>query len=154
MAISVHDAHCCKKHGCKYGDDDCPVVLGTEPGVRECEYCRMDAEDRSRAPSGLQARLEKARATLRLMSVDGWKTAEYAQAIEDALACIREQQAALHGVLESRDKEAAAEMSKTNAYENLTESESFVRAWEKAMIASSIAEQTARATLARWRIEP
>ena len=43
MAISVHDAHCCKKHGCKYGDDDCPVVLGIEPGVRECEYCAMES---------------------------------------------------------------------------------------------------------------
>lgn len=24
----VHEAHCCKKHGCKYGDEDCPIVLG------------------------------------------------------------------------------------------------------------------------------
>ena len=23
-----HGSHCCKKHGCKYGDDECPVVLG------------------------------------------------------------------------------------------------------------------------------
>jgi len=24
----VHIAHCSKEHGCKYGDLDCPVVLG------------------------------------------------------------------------------------------------------------------------------
>ena len=22
----VHETHCCVLHGCKYGDDDCPVV--------------------------------------------------------------------------------------------------------------------------------
>lgn len=26
--IGVHKTHCCRKHGCKYGDDDCPVVSG------------------------------------------------------------------------------------------------------------------------------
>ena len=27
--IGVHAAHCCKWHGCKYGEDEiCPVVLG------------------------------------------------------------------------------------------------------------------------------
>lgn len=40
---SVHDAHCCKVHGCKYGHDSmfgdgCPVVDGKEEGVR-CEAC-------------------------------------------------------------------------------------------------------------------
>lgn len=43
--LSVHDQHCCKIHGCKYGDDDCPVggVLGnrTEPGIK-CECCWID----------------------------------------------------------------------------------------------------------------
>lgn len=38
---SVHDAHCCTTHGCKYGDEDCPVVLGTEPGIF-CEDCEAD----------------------------------------------------------------------------------------------------------------
>lgn len=36
--LSVHDSHCCPKHGCKYGDDDCPVELKKEPGI-QCEYC-------------------------------------------------------------------------------------------------------------------
>jgi hypothetical protein len=42
---SVHDAHCCKTHGCKYGDDDCPVVKGKEKGI-PCEMCyHMDATE-------------------------------------------------------------------------------------------------------------
>lgn len=39
--LSVHDAHCCTKHGCKYCDPNCPVVLGAEPGIR-CEDCDSD----------------------------------------------------------------------------------------------------------------
>ena len=37
----VHDAHCCKKHGaCKYGDENCTVVNGPNPGIRGecCDY--------------------------------------------------------------------------------------------------------------------
>lgn len=41
--LSVHDAHCCPKHGCKYCDEDCPVALGKEPGIR-CEDCDYDDE--------------------------------------------------------------------------------------------------------------
>jgi hypothetical protein len=36
--VSVHDAHCCQDHGCKYGDSDCPVVLRKEEGIW-CEDC-------------------------------------------------------------------------------------------------------------------
>lgn len=39
---SVHDAHCCVIHGCKYGDKDCPVLLGQERGI-ECEECEDEA---------------------------------------------------------------------------------------------------------------
>lgn len=42
--LSVHDSHCCPDHGCKYGDEDCPVMLGLEPGI-ECESCEWDAHD-------------------------------------------------------------------------------------------------------------
>lgn len=42
--LSVHDSHCCPTHGCKYGDEDCPVVLGHEPGIN-CEMCEWDAQD-------------------------------------------------------------------------------------------------------------
>jgi len=38
---NVHDRHCCSIHGCKYGDDDCTVVLGIDLGV-DCESCEFD----------------------------------------------------------------------------------------------------------------
>lgn len=37
--------HCCKKHGCKYGDEDCPVTAGNESGNEFCEDCRDDMLD-------------------------------------------------------------------------------------------------------------
>lgn len=41
---SVHDRHCCPVHGCKYGDEDCPVVLGLEEGL-PCEFCDEEFEE-------------------------------------------------------------------------------------------------------------
>ncbi len=41
--VDVHDAHCCKKHCCKYGDDDCTVVNGPNEGIR-CEDCYSEPE--------------------------------------------------------------------------------------------------------------
>ena len=32
----VHVHHCCKKHGCKYGDDDCPVAYGDAEQIYPC----------------------------------------------------------------------------------------------------------------------
>lgn len=40
----VHAAHCCSVHGCKYGDDDCPVVSGEEWGIY-CEQCLEEEVD-------------------------------------------------------------------------------------------------------------
>ena len=37
--IGVHKNHCCKEHGCKYMDDNCPVVLGTVIQNRPCIDC-------------------------------------------------------------------------------------------------------------------
>jgi hypothetical protein len=37
-----HGRHCCKKHGCKYGDDDCPVVLGKEKQEFKQECCDFE----------------------------------------------------------------------------------------------------------------
>ena len=37
--IGVHVTHCCKRCGCKYGDDDCPVELGKVEAEFECEFC-------------------------------------------------------------------------------------------------------------------
>lgn len=44
MVNDVHTSHCCKWHGCKYGDDDCTVTLGA-PQEYPCEFCAMDYED-------------------------------------------------------------------------------------------------------------
>jgi hypothetical protein len=39
----VHERHCCPKHGCKYGDEWCPVMLGlTDKHNEHCECCEDD----------------------------------------------------------------------------------------------------------------
>lgn len=38
--IDVHDAHCCKIHGCQYADKNCTVVNGYNVGIR-CELCSV-----------------------------------------------------------------------------------------------------------------
>lgn len=35
----VHTEHCCIEHGCKYGEDDCPVYLGYSKQTYRCESC-------------------------------------------------------------------------------------------------------------------
>lgn len=42
--IGTHVTHCCKDHGCKYGDDDCPVKAGTHKQEFPCEMCGEDDE--------------------------------------------------------------------------------------------------------------
>lgn len=37
--IEVHARHCCVLHGCKYGDDDCPVEKGHVEQEYICEQC-------------------------------------------------------------------------------------------------------------------
>lgn len=44
-SIGVHASHCCKWHGCKYGDDDCPVVSGEVEQEYICEDCWNELED-------------------------------------------------------------------------------------------------------------
>lgn len=41
----VHAAHCCKWHGCKYGNDDCPVAQGWVKQEYLCEQCDEDLEN-------------------------------------------------------------------------------------------------------------
>jgi hypothetical protein len=39
--ICVHTEHCCENCGCKYGDEDCPVVLKLKKQSHDCETsCR------------------------------------------------------------------------------------------------------------------
>jgi hypothetical protein len=37
--VGVHTTHCCSLHGCKYGNSNCPVVLGTHAQEYGCEDC-------------------------------------------------------------------------------------------------------------------
>ena len=39
MNTGVHTRHCCKKHGCKYGDEWCPVEHGPYEQEYPCEDC-------------------------------------------------------------------------------------------------------------------
>lgn len=39
----VHAAHCCASHGCKYCEDDCPVVSGQVKQMYLCEECENEA---------------------------------------------------------------------------------------------------------------
>lgn len=41
----VHTEHCCKIHGCKYGDDGCPVADETKSQSMPCQVCREQEED-------------------------------------------------------------------------------------------------------------
>ena len=41
----VHAAHCCTKHGCKYGANACPVVEKVVQQEHPCEFCEMDDSD-------------------------------------------------------------------------------------------------------------
>jgi len=38
----VHKTHCCVKHGCKYGYEDCPVVSEEIKQDYFCESCSYD----------------------------------------------------------------------------------------------------------------
>lgn len=35
----AHSTHCCARHGCKYGDPFCTVILNLVPQEYPCEDC-------------------------------------------------------------------------------------------------------------------
>lgn len=35
----LHKNHCCKIHGCKYGESDCPVAASSIEQIVPCEFC-------------------------------------------------------------------------------------------------------------------
>lgn len=41
----VHETHCCEKHGCKYGDNDCCVALGIAKQRYPCEHCSDEEQE-------------------------------------------------------------------------------------------------------------
>ncbi len=47
MRTGTHNccpSHCCIDHGCKYGYDDCPVMLGQIKQEGFCENCGLETE--------------------------------------------------------------------------------------------------------------
>ncbi len=40
-----HISHCCFRHGCEYGDKDCPVAAGKRPQRHLCERCEDDLRE-------------------------------------------------------------------------------------------------------------
>ena len=40
----VHTEHCCIIHGCKYGDESCPVTTKSKKQSYPCEFC-VENED-------------------------------------------------------------------------------------------------------------
>tara|TARA_S200002703_G_scaffold135256_1_gene124037 strand:+ start:444 stop:983 length:540 start_codon:yes stop_codon:yes gene_type:complete len=45
----VHTEHCCYRHGCKYGKDDCSVETGEKEQSFPCEQCSEEAADPKRS---------------------------------------------------------------------------------------------------------
>jgi len=35
----LHRQQCCREHGCKFGNDDCPVVVGILMQNQKCDKC-------------------------------------------------------------------------------------------------------------------
>ena len=67
----VHERHCCPKHGCKYGDKDCPVVTGkTSKHNTHCEWCERDYNDPD--PIDLLVAWATAHSTYLHIGVDKW----------------------------------------------------------------------------------
>lgn len=50
MKKDVHTEHCCVLHGCKYGDEDCPVVTKIKPQSYRCERCDDDGIEVDEVP--------------------------------------------------------------------------------------------------------
>ena len=42
MNSDVHQTHCCVVCGCKYSDEDCPVVSGVVKQDHLCESCHLN----------------------------------------------------------------------------------------------------------------
>ena len=43
--LGVHASHCCKKCGCKYGSEECPVVTGEVEADFDCMDCENEKQD-------------------------------------------------------------------------------------------------------------
>jgi hypothetical protein len=65
---TTHGSHCCKDHGCKYGDESCPVEAGTEPQEFPCEQCQYETEHKF--DNFTDSELELVHAALKTLNTD------------------------------------------------------------------------------------
>lgn len=66
--IGVHIAHCCAVvHGCKYGDEDCPVATGRMAPSDKCHDCEEDKKELTLRLSAMPA--DELDALLRIVGV-------------------------------------------------------------------------------------
>ncbi len=76
----VHETHCCPKHGCKYGDPNCPVVLReTEKHNKHCELCEQEYEDPE--PIDLLLAWANSHSDYSYMGDDEWGHSEHREVI-------------------------------------------------------------------------
>lgn len=59
-----HLSHCCKEHGCKYGEDNCPVVTGQVVQQFRCEECPASAKAVKTRVKSLEKELLEAKKSL------------------------------------------------------------------------------------------
>lgn len=59
----THVSHCCSLHGCKYGNEDCPVANGEAEQDYLCEYCPESIDD---AVSSVEASMESLKHVLKV----------------------------------------------------------------------------------------
>ena len=78
----VHTEHCCEIHGCKYGDEKCPVFSGEKKRSFSCEDCVEELEE-IKAMSGKE-RLGQA------LSLLGYQSNERPYFRMKLLICVRE----------------------------------------------------------------
>lgn len=43
----VHTEHCCKRHGCKYMDQECTVYHGDKTQSYDCESCEYEYSEQN-----------------------------------------------------------------------------------------------------------
>jgi len=58
LIMCVHTSHCCKDHGCKYGDSDCPVETGRMKQEYPCEMCAIEEQEQRMHLARMKQRME------------------------------------------------------------------------------------------------
>jgi len=80
--VGVHQTHCCKLHGCKYGSNaKCPVVACIVDQEFPCESCETPSEQMK----GIRYRLNELSSYLRLGCVAGEKEHRISDKLRAAL---------------------------------------------------------------------